>query len=102
MWIHFRCIWCLDIEVRMRWIMGCSLVMAVAGLAAGAMDQPNPGPATQPTTMAGTTGPTTSVSGTVDYQGGLSLRKPDLTRVVVYLASDARLDALPVQSEPYV
>jgi plastocyanin len=53
---------------------------------------------TQPTTL-----PTTrAIHGTVDYSGGLSLRKPDLTRIVVYLASDAALDALPVQKDPYV
>jgi plastocyanin len=86
----------------MRWVMGTILVMLAVGLAAAAMQEQNSTPSTQPTTQLATTGPTTSVSGTVDYQGGLSLRKPDLTRVVIYLASDPVLDSLPVQSMPYV
>jgi plastocyanin len=85
----------------MRWLIG---IFSLA-LATGAMAEQGSAPTTQPTTApapAATTGPTTSVSGTVDYQDGISFRKPDLTRIVVYLASNPNLDALPVQTAPYV
>jgi plastocyanin len=47
-------------------------------------------PATVPTTQ-----PVGTVRGRVSIAGGWDFHKPDLTRIVVYLASDAALDAPP-------
>jgi plastocyanin len=64
-------------------------LLVCALLAIGATTQPStaPSPATRPAGV--------SVQGRVNLSGGLSLQKSDLTRVVVYLASDPRLDAVP-------
>jgi plastocyanin len=81
----------------MKWIsLALSSMLLMAAAARG--EDKWPVAATQPTTL-----PTTrAIHGTVDYQGSLSLRKPDLTKIVVYLASDPALDAVPVQKQPYI
>ncbi len=59
-------------------------------------------PTTRPAAETGaTTQPTTrpalfSVSGHVSISTGLDFQKPDLSRVVIYVASDPTLDALPL------
>jgi plastocyanin len=74
--------------------------MLLMAMAARGVEAPSA--STQPSAVATTLPTTRTIHGTVDYQGGLSFRKPDLTRIVLYLASDKGLDALPVQKEPYV
>jgi plastocyanin len=56
-----------------------------------------PAPATAPSTWPSDQ----VVRGTVDFQGNWSLQKPDLTRVVIYVASNPVLDAMPVPDTPY-
>src|SRR5262249_15996809 len=49
----------------------------------------------EPTTAPTTQSAGVAVHGRVTVSGGFALQKPDLTRVVVYLASDPTLDAIP-------
>ena len=84
----------------MRWVTVAVSTMLLMAMAARGVEAPSA--STQPSAVATTLPTTRTIHGTVDYQGGLSFRKPDLTRIVLYLASDKGLDALPVQKEPYV
>jgi plastocyanin len=87
-------------------IVLCVIILSMV-LAAGAMAERAGVASTQPTAMNGaTTAPSTMptvqiIRGTVDFQGLTSLQKPRLNRVVVYLASNPALDALPVPTAPY-
>lgn len=48
-----------------------------------------------PTTLPATTAPTVSIRGQISVGSSWDVAKPDLSRVVVYLASDPALDAAP-------
>ena len=53
-------------------------------------------PSTQPASTQPSVG---TIQGRVSIGGGFDFQKPDLSRVVVYLASDPVLDAMPIPSE---
>lgn len=88
----------------------CILTTAIAVWAAiASAGRGEEAPATRPAAEAiATTEPTTrpalfSVSGRVNIASGLDLQKPDLSRVVVYAASDPILDAFgPAPGQPEV
>jgi plastocyanin len=69
-------------------------VMVTNGLTASA-NGPASAPTTLPAVLAPTTAPTVSLRGQVAVAGSWDVQKPDLSRVVIYLASDAALDAAP-------
>jgi plastocyanin len=62
-----------------------AMALFFACTAQAAVPAPVSAPATQPTTF--------TLRGSVSVSGGWELQKPDLTRVVIYLASDPKLDA---------
>src|SRR2546421_3173619 len=68
--------------------MTCAGVIATAAI-----------PTTRPATIPSTQPAGAALRGRVSIDGAWGLQKPDLTRVVVYLASDPALDALPRQLE---
>jgi plastocyanin len=85
-----------------RMIAMCVVSMSMALSAAAVEDRVSdsraqPAPATAPSTAPSVQ----IIRGTVDFEGLLSLQKPNLTRVVVYLASSPALDAMPFGNTPY-
>jgi plastocyanin len=52
-------------------------------------------PTTAPTTAPATRPAGVPLRGRVSMSGGLAIQKPDMTRIVIYLASDPVLDAVP-------
>jgi plastocyanin len=85
-----------------RMIVTCVTLTSMALAAAAVADRAvvsttQPDIAAVPSTM-----PTEqTIRGTVDFDGLLSLQKPNLSRVVVYLASSPALDSMPVPTKPF-
>lgn len=72
----------------------CTLTSAQA-MPSPNQQEPNPAsPATQPASQPATQPEGLTVRGRVTLSGNWDLQKPDLTRVVVYLASEPALDAV--------
>src|SRR5688572_20934413 len=77
---------------RCRAILGIGTAMVVFTCVIRAQEL---APTTQPTTAPATQPAGLTLRGRVSVSAGWALHKPDLTRVVVYLASDSVLDAFP-------
>ncbi len=73
--------------------IGLTMVAVAALLAAG------PTPPASNTTQPAATCPTVSVRGRVTIASALDIQKPDLSRVVIYLASEPAIDAVPMPAE---
>jgi plastocyanin len=89
-------------RLPLLFVTAAALIGGFARLGAS-IDSPVPStpPATQP--MPATTLPSQpvgySIRGRVSFASGLALQKPDLSRVIVYLASDPALDGPPLSEK---
>jgi plastocyanin len=86
---------------RLILIIGATAVIfacAAGGAQVVSTTQPTAPPATAPTTQPGAG----VIKGRVTLGGGMSLQKPDLSRSVIYLASEPSLDAEPIGSKPQI
>lgn len=63
------------------------------------LERADPAPVAAPAPGAA---PTHTLRGTVEVSGNWGIQKPDLTRAVVYLASDPQIDAEPPPAEPAI
>lgn len=77
-------------RVQLRLIFLAGVVCACA-IRAAELPPAAPSPASSPATQPALA----SIKGKVSISGGFGFQKPDLSRVVVYIASDPRLDAQP-------